>query len=108
MTIVEWPDSIRMTRADALALGLSPVPGDDFHWHKPPTFEQTCANCTNYLTEDGARKRLAAKVEVANFLYKGKKARERKEWRQTGCMAIFAVILLAAVIVAALTGAIVI
>ena len=69
--------------------------------------ERTCANCVNHRTAEDARMYLAADLEVHNMMYEAEKDRERKEWRQIGCMAIFAFILLAVIIVAALTGAIV-
>jgi len=70
--------------------------------------EQTCANCVNYLTEEDARERLAADVAVANFLYEGEKARERREWRKTLGLGCVALILLLAFTALVLVGAIVI
>ena len=70
--------------------------------------EQTCANCVNYLTEDDSIKRLAAAVEMADFIYEAEKEHERREWRKTLGLGCVALILLLTFTALALVGVIVI
>ena len=69
--------------------------------------EQTCASCANYLTEDDAIKRLAAALEMADFMYEEEKEHERREWRKTLGLGCFALILLLIFAALALAGMIV-